>query len=143
MRVFYLLLLVAPVAFADDAGDRAKLMGTWQTQEGPSGGVTWTLEKAQDAIKITESQNGQKISEVLCNTSGKDCEVNSNGHKATISMYYNGPNLVEFETRGSEVIKRKFSIASPDDVLEVEVVPVVPGGKTETLRYRRLAVAGR
>ena len=146
MRTLSLIILLASVALADDASDRVKLTGTWQAPEGKSSdGVTWTLNSTSDGVKITESQNGQKVSEFECNVAGKECEISDNGHKAKVSMWFNGAKLVELETRGSEVFKRRFSVVQPDGVLEVEVIPVVPGGKTEASRFHRtqLTTAGR
>jgi hypothetical protein len=144
MRTLFLIVLFASVALADGASDHVKLTGTWQPVEGTDG-VTWTLENTSNAVKITQSQNGQKVSEFECNVAGKECEISDNGHKAKVSMWFNGAKLVELETRGSEVVKRVFSVVQPDDFLEVEVIPVVPGGKTETLRFHRaqLTAAGR
>jgi hypothetical protein len=146
MRTLSLLVLLASAALADNTSDRAKLAGRWQVEDGNgSGGATWTLERTSDAVKITQSQSGLKISEFECNVAGKECEISDNGHKATVSLWFNGPKLVELETKGSEVVKRRFSVVQQDDALEVEVIPVVPGGKTETLRFHRaqLTAAGR
>ena len=104
-RVLYTLVLFTSVAFADDYADRAKLAGTWQADAGS----TLVVENTNDIVKITQSQNGKKVSEIECNVTGKECEVSENGHKAKVSMWFNGPKLVELETRGSEVVKRTFS----------------------------------
>jgi hypothetical protein len=53
-------------------------------------------------------------------------------------MWFNGPKLVELETKGKEVVKRRFAVAGEGDTLEIEVIPIEPAGKTETLRFRRL-----
>jgi hypothetical protein len=136
VRLAYTLLFLGSVALADDTGDRAKLAGTWQSDQN----VTWMLENTNNAIKLTLTQNGQKVSEVECNVTGKQCEVTENGHKSKISMWFNGPKLVELETKGSEVIKRTFA-AGPQDAMEVVVMPVIPSGKTETLSFHRAPVS--
>ena len=43
---------------------------------------------------------------------------------------------MELETRGSDVIKRRFH-AVDGDTLEVEVIPLNPAGKTEAVQFRR------
>ena len=53
-------------------------------------------------------------------------------------MWFNGPKLVEMETRGSEIIKRRFQ-AEEGDMVEVEVIPIVPSGKTEVVRLHRVS----
>jgi hypothetical protein len=137
VRVLYTLLFLGSVALADDAADRAKLAGTWQSDQN----ATWMLENTSDAMKITQTLNGQKVSEIECNVTGKECEVTENGHKAKVSMWFNGPKLVELETKGSEVIKRTFALAGPQDAMEVVVVQVVPSGKTETSNFHRAPVS--
>jgi hypothetical protein len=49
--------------------------------------------------------------------------------------------LVQLETRGSDVVKRRFVVQSQDDLMEVEVMPLVPPGKTEVLRFKRVVAA--
>ncbi len=132
-RVLYTLLFLGSVALADDAGDRAKLPGTWQSDQN----VTWMLENTGNTMKLTETQNGQKVSEVECNVTGKECEVTENGHKAKVSMWFNGSKLVELETKGSEVVKRTFALTGQQDAMEVVLMPVVPSGKTETVSFHR------
>jgi hypothetical protein len=59
-----------------------------------------------------------------------------------VSLWFNGPKLVELETRGSEVVKRRFEIISQGDganeVMEMELIPIVPSEKTQTFRYKRV-----
>ena len=50
------------------------------------------------------------------------------------------PKLVELETGGSVVMKRRF-FAAAADTLELEVIPVVPEGKSELVHLRRVRPA--
>jgi CheY-like chemotaxis protein len=60
------------------------------------------------------------------------------GERAKVTMYYNGPRLVQYETRGSHVTKRRFTITGEDgNTLEVETMPISPPGKAETIRFKR------
>jgi hypothetical protein len=52
-------------------------------------------------------------------------------------MWFNGDKLVELETKGREVVKRSFAVPQQGDTLEVEVIPIVPEGRTETLHFAR------
>jgi hypothetical protein len=136
-RILCTLVLFTSVALADDYADRAKLAGTWQAEEGN----TLVVENTNDTVKITQSQGGKRVSEIECNVTGKECEVSENGHKAKVSMWFNGPKLVELETKGSEVVRRTFSAAGKEDAMEVEFIPVVPGGATETSHFHRTPVS--
>ena len=133
------IVVFCGAAFADDEADRAKLIGSWQVQSGSDkDGSMWVFETTSDGIHIVHSQNNQKISDFQCNTVGKDCDVTDAGHKVKISMWYNGPKLVQFETKGSEVTKWRFGITGQGDTMEVEEIPVTPAGKTEVLEFKRV-----
>lgn len=136
-RVLYMAILIGSTALADDVADRAKLAGAWLADEGTS----WVLQNTADTVKITQSQNGQRVSEIECNVTGKECEVNESGHKAKVSFWFNGPKLVEFETKGSEVVKRTFVVSGQQDVIDVEIIPIVPGGKAEKSQFHRAPVS--
>ena len=60
-----------------------------------------------------------------------------------VSMWFNGPRLVELETKGSEVVKRRFMILPKGDVMEMELIPIVPGGKPETFQFKRVELSAR
>ena len=132
------VLLTAPALFADDSADRAKLNGAWQSQD--EAHAVWTLEEQGAAIHISNSQGDKKLSEFVCNL-GVECEIKEAGRKVKVTVYFNGPKLVVFETRGEEVFKRRFGMATAGDVLELETIPVVPDGKTETVHFTRLQTA--
>ncbi len=131
------LLLAGTVAFAQDA-ERGKLYGAWQAQEQGSDAGVWTIQEQGSGLRLTNSQGDRKISEIVCDL-GKECEVKDAGKKVKITMYFNGPKLVIMETRGEEVLKRRFGIAATGDVLELENIPISPSGKTETIRFTRAA----
>lgn len=142
-------LLVAATAFAAQAyaaddQNHAKLAGTWQVEQGSAveGGSTWTFQEKSDAIHITTAQGATKLADFDCNTEGRDCTVLESGKKVKVSMWFAGPMLVELETRGSDVVKRRFGISGQGDTLEMEVIPVVPQGKTEQVTLRRVSNAG-
>jgi hypothetical protein len=59
------------------------------------------------------------------------------GHDVTISLYFNGPKLVEMETRGSEVLKRQFGLVAQGDGMQVELIPIVSDGKPDTQQFKR------
>jgi hypothetical protein len=55
-----------------------------------------------------------------------------------VTMYYDGPALVQFETKGSDVTRRRFTVTVQPDMMDIEVVPIVGAGKTETLHLKRI-----
>ena len=142
-------LLVAATAFAAQAyaaddQDHTKLAGTWQVEQGSTedAASTWTFQERADAIHITTAQGATKLADFECNTEGRDCAVSESGKKIKVSMWFAGPMLVELETRGSDVVKRRFGVSGQGDTLEMEVIPIVPQGKTEQVTLKRVSSAG-
>jgi hypothetical protein len=135
------LLLCMPV-LADDVSDRAKLLGSWQPQDDSGKGATvWVLEVKGMALHITESLGDKKVSEIECVPKGVECEGTVEGRKAAVTMYYDGPALVQFETRGSDVTRRRFTVTGQSDMMNIEVMPIVGAGKAETLQLKRIKSA--
>lgn len=135
LRAVGLAVLVFSVAaFADDA-DRAKLMGSWESQSGNS--ETWLLEAKGDAVHITYLQGDKKLAEFECDTDGKECPTKVSGHAAKISLWFNGSKLVVLETKGSEVVKRRFAIAGAGEEMDLEVIPIASASKAETVHFKR------
>jgi hypothetical protein len=116
------------------ADQRDKLIGKWSND----GGDTWAIETVGDSMRISHSVK-QKTDAVECNVMGRDCDVKLGGHKAKVSLWFNGDMLVEMETRGADVVKRRFSIAD-DNTLKMETMQIVPAGKTETSEFKRITV---
>lgn len=138
MTALTALLLCVPV-LADDVSDRAKLLGGWQAQDGSGKGATvWVLEMKGMAVHISESLGDMKISEFECVPKGMECEGTVGGIKATVSMYYDGPALVQLETKGSDVTRRRFTVTGQPDMMDIQVVPIVGAGKAETLHLKRI-----
>ena len=133
-------LTAAAIAFADDAIDRSKLIGAWQLQTSPdkASGTVWTFEEKGDSMHVVVSENNGKVADFECNVEGRECEIKESGKQAKISMWYSGPKLVELETRGSDTVKRRFGIKDTGDMMEIEIIPVVPAGKTEVLTLKRV-----
>jgi hypothetical protein len=143
LRVVGLAALAFGVsAFAGDA-EWAKLMGAWESQGGTdnTGKVTWLLEAKGGAVHVTYSQGSQKLAEFECDTSGRECPAKDAGRSAKISLYFNGPTLIELETKGQEVVKRRFAVAGTGEEMDVELIPVVSKSKAETVHFKRTKVA--
>jgi len=133
----FLVLALSASARADDAINRAKLSGAWQLGD-EKGGPKWIFDQKLDDVHITYLEGDRKVTEFECNTLGRECQTKVFGKSAKVSMWFSGSKLVELETKGQEVVKRRFAVADPGDVLELEVIPILPGGKSETLHLRRV-----
>ena len=137
-------LLFAGVVLAADDATREKLTGQWQQTDGSSDKTTWTLKDSGDSIHVTSAGEPQAAGDFDCNTVGKECAVKVAGHKAKVSMWFNGATLVELETTGNDVVKRQFKVTGDGDTMEMETKAISPAGKDETTHFRRVsAVASK
>ena len=114
---------------------RAKLAGSWEDN-----GTVWVIEDKGATVRLTRSEGSQTVAEFECKLGGSECEGKDSGHKATVSLWFNGAALVEMETKGSEVVKRRFEI-SPDGDLELQTILITPAGATEHAEFKRVAAA--
>jgi hypothetical protein len=138
MTALMTFLLCVPV-LADDVSDRAKLLGSWQRLDDSGKEATvWVLEVKGMTLHISDSLGNQKISEIECVPKGAECEGTVEGKKAKVTMYYDGAALVQFETKESEVTRRRFTITGQPDMMDIEVVPIVGARKADTLHLKRI-----
>jgi hypothetical protein len=130
------ILVLAAAALADDSDQRAKLTGSWQ--EASEAKEAWVLQPSSGGMHITSSSAGKTVMEIDCKM-GQDCDIKDSGHHAKLMMYFNGPKLVETETLGSRIVKRRFTVTGDGNTMELEVIPIEPDGKTETIVFKRVA----
>ena len=121
-------VLALPLA----AQDRPNLTGTWQFDSSQSNrhgvkgaGPTWVIQEDDASIQISESEDGvnQKV-ELKCTTDGKECKIG--GEKAKASFWYNGPMLVEMETKGDHVQRYRMKLSADGKTLTVDTTSIVP-----------------
>jgi hypothetical protein len=115
---------------ADTQTDRDGLIGTW-TESGGSHG--WVIENGAKGLHMTQLESSAPIADFTCTTDGNDCAIKISGKKGTVSLYYNGSALIQLETRGDTITKRKFQVDGSG--LKVEVTPMT--GKVVTAEERQ------
>lgn len=126
----------ARAAASDSQSQREQLVGSWSSSRGAGSG-TWVISATNDGLHIVQRSGPSTVADFQCSTEGQNCDVKVGGHKARVSLYYNGPALVELETKGDKVIKRRFSILSTGDTMKLEVFPTTADGKVEELEFVR------
>jgi hypothetical protein len=130
------ILVAAAAAWADDDADRAKLAGAWQLQDATAKEAgTWNFQNQGEKMQITHVALDQTSTQYECGTSGRECDFKDPARSGKVSFWFNGAKLVQLETRGNEVVKRRFLVK--DGHLEMEIIPISPGGKTETIVLQR------
>jgi hypothetical protein len=131
-KMFLCLAFSAVAALPLAAQDRPNLSGTWQFDSAKSQlhsvkvtGATWAIKQDDSSIQIVQGEEGAaKKVEIKCTTDGKDCKVT--GDKATTSFWYNGPTLVEMETKGERVIRYRMKLSEDGKTLTVDTTSIVP-----------------
>jgi hypothetical protein len=133
------LLVLASAALADDYEQRSKLTGSWQIETtGAKEASSWILQPLPDGMHIAGSDGGKTVVAFDCKMA-QECDIKDSGHHAKVTMYFNGPKLVENETIGSRVIRRRFTVTGDGNTMQLEVIPIEPEGKTETIVFKRVA----
>ena len=122
-----------PLSVWADVGT-SSFSGTWQAGDKSTELV---VEQTGDNVHMTEQSGGKTLFDYTCKSNGKDCSFKEEGKKATVSVYFNGPKLVEIRTFGNVVMKRRFGLKDNGKILEVEQMPITPPGKTETFLYAK------
>jgi len=128
------------------AQDKPNLSGSWQFDSSKSElhnfkvtSATWLIDEGDNSIHITETEDGKsKKTELKCTTDGKDCQE-SGGEKAKASFWYNGPMLVEMETKGDHVMRYRLKMGDDGKSLRVEVTSIVPKvDESDVLMFSKL-----
>jgi len=125
-----LAILTLPVA----AQDRPNLSGTWS-----AAGATWVINEDDSSIQITQSESAaSKKIELKCTTDGKDCKIKD--LKATASFWYNGPVLVEMESKGDHVTRYTMKLSEDGKTLTVDTTSIVPKSSQDDVAVFRKQV---
>jgi len=117
---------------ADTQTDRDSLVGTWNENGGAHG---WVIESSAKGLHMTQLEASAPIADFTCATDGHDCDIKISGKKGKVSLYYNGSALIQLETKGDLITKRKFTING--DGLKVEVTPMTDKVVTEERQFGR------
>jgi hypothetical protein len=121
---------------AADQPDRASLIGSWVRSGG--GAEEWFFDNVAGGLHVRQIEGKTAIADFQCNTDGQNCDVKISGHKTTVSMYYNGQALVQLETKGSEIVKRRFSVEPSGNSMKVIVTPMTGRAvQPEELEFER------
>jgi hypothetical protein len=136
------LVLSAAVAVGQEQ-EHPSFSGTWQFDASKSevhsskiSSATWVIEEGDNSIHISQTENGKaKKTELQCTTDGKECKFPGDRRD---SFWYNGPMLVDMETKNDHVIRYRMKISDDGKTLTVEVTPIVPqSDKIDTLVFQK------
>src|ERR1700722_6516870 len=92
------VLVLAAAALADDDAQRSKLSGSWRIETaGAKEASSYVLQRSDDGMRILGSNGAKTVVEFDCKLA-QECDIKDSGRHAKVTMYFNGPKLVEFET---------------------------------------------
>ena len=147
-RVIYTLstcwvLVLLAVQATGQEQERPSFSGTWQFDATKSelhsskiSSAIWVIEEGDNSIHISQTENGKaKKTELQCTTDGKECKFPGDRRD---SFWFNGPMLVDMETKNDHVIRYRMKISDDGKKLTVEVTPIVPqSDKIDTLVFQK------
>ena len=142
LRFALVIGLSAAGALAYDVTDRGKLFGSWELDmQAADSPVTWTLMKKENGAVVTNREEDKIVANYECKLDGSTCQNKVGKDKVELSMWFNGPKLVLMETKGDRILKRRFHALAQGDVLELEIIPLVPDGQLKTLHFKRVELS--
>jgi hypothetical protein len=126
--------------------------GTWQLDAAKSqagGGnrqVTFTIQDNSPKIEfkrvVQEGGGHEVVSQFTCETGGKECEFDEGGHKAKVSLWYDGTALVILKTDGPKedaVTQWRLDLSSDGKTLTVDLTHIDPSGNPEKLVFDKMS----
>ena len=128
------VVVLSPCSFAQSSSD-PDMSGTWVDQS--NAGHKIDMQEKGDKIQVREMDGDRILANYTCNLTGSQCSFKEDGRTVDVMMYYNGPKLVEIKTRGSDVEKRRFTLADDGKTMQVEVIPLSGDGKTVRSTYQK------
>lgn len=149
-----LALLAAPVfsSYLLAADDQPPdFSGTWQLNTSKSPGAdiqAVTLTIADDSGKINytrvvRERDGKEItSRFTCEANGSTCTYDEGGHKAKVSVWFDGSALVVLKTDGPKedsVTQWKLQLAPDKTTMKVEFSHIEPSDKSLNLVFDKRA----
>jgi hypothetical protein len=142
--------LLMPLVLSADT-TRADLSGTWQMDASHSHVddgrvVSLTIQDVGDKLKvvrIVHRSDGKDVtSQFTCPADGSTCEFDEGGHKAKVSMWYDGPALMILKSDGPKedaVVQWKMQLAPDTNTLTLGLTYIDPESKTETVVFNKSA----
>jgi hypothetical protein len=140
--------LLMPLVLSADT-TKADLSGTWQMDAAQSHVddgrvVSLTIQDIGDKMKVVRVvhlRDGKEVtSQFTCPADGSSCEFDEGGHKAKVTMWYDGPALMILKSDGPKedaVVQWKVQLAPNNSTLTLGLTYLDPVSKTETLVFSK------
>jgi hypothetical protein len=149
------LIIAAPfLTFAAGGANAAgppDLSGNWRLDPAKSpeaNGAIVTIAIQNEAGNINyqrtaRERNGRQLTaRFTCAIGGNQCDLDESGHKAKVSLWYDGSALVILKTNGpkeDETTERRLQLSPDGKTLTVQFTNIAGDGKPETLVFTKEA----
>jgi hypothetical protein len=159
MRGVLLALAVMAASFftiaptAGKAAGTSDFSGSWRLDQAKSqetNGAMVTLAIQNESGKIhyertLRERNGKQIvARFTCPADGTQCDFDENGHKAKVSLWYDGSALMILKTSGpkdDETTERRLELSTDGQTLTVQFTNLAGSDKPETLVFTKKAAS--
>lgn len=143
--------LMAPTAAK--AASAADFSGNWRLDPAKSqetNGAMITLMIQNEAGKINyertlrERDGRQIVARFTCPADGSQCDFNENGHKAKVTLWYDGSALVVLKTGGpkeDETTERRLELSPDGKTLTIQFTNVAGNDRPEKLVFTKEAAS--
>jgi hypothetical protein len=130
MRFVLLTAMMLVPGRAILGADRPDLSGTWRMEDRADSPPV-TIQQEGSNLNIKSAPGSGDLTEVNCNTMGKQCEGKLSGDDAKMSYWFNGPELVEMAIESkNRVTETRRRLSEDGNKMIVEVIPIAPGGRS-------------
>ncbi|MGH9610303.1 MAG: hypothetical protein ACRD34_11590 [Bryobacteraceae bacterium] len=126
------------------------LSGNWQLNAAKSQAnvqdqsVTLSIQDHSPKIqfkRVVQGAGGHSVvSAFTCQIGGQQCDFDEGGHKAKVSLWYDGPALVILKTDGPKndsVTQWQLSLSSDGKSMNVTLTHIVPNENPEKLVFSK------
>lgn len=127
--------------------------GNWRLDPSKSqetNGAVITLSIQNDAGKmkyerIVRERDGRQVTaRFTCSVDGTQCDLDENGHKAKVSLWYDGSALMMLKTNGAkedETTERRLELSPDGKTLTVQFTNLAGNNKPEKLVFTKEATS--
>lgn len=151
-----LAIVAAPFFIGPTAAQAAAtpdFSGNWRldpakSPEANGAMVTLAIQNEADKLNyertVRERNGRQLIARFTCAVGGSQCDLDENGHKAKVSLWYDGSALMILKTDGpkeDETTERRLQLSPDGKTLTVQFTNVAGNEKPETLVFTKEAAS--
>jgi hypothetical protein len=142
-------VLIALAAAATLSAAGTDFSGHWQIDQakskpGPERTTTVDIQEQGDTVKFVrqyQDHDGKAATaRFTCAVGSNSCDFDENGHKAKVSLWYNGPELVILKTDGDkhdDTVEWHMKLGDDGKTLNISREVINPSDEKETLVFTK------